>query len=200
MFAKVQLGAALALVALDVALLLALNPLLESLVLAQLFLALGYVGFGLLRLAGGKGPTALQLLVALSLIGGLPLSNLRPRVILHRIEAIGTTSLLEDARYLSAQLSFPDRHREENLDGENLLIPQSLRELKPVSVVVREDAVLLTIWSGLSSRDTLVLLTDPTIEPGPVNRSAPTRTWRTGGDIHSERWIAPGLRWDFWGT
>lgn len=170
------------------------------LVFIQFSLAVVVTVVGLIRLFLKKGPTAVHLIVWLCLLAGIPFGLLRQRVLFHRIESIGAARLLQDARDLSAEVGATDPDREEIIDGRNLLVPRSMRALNPLSVTVREDAVVLTIALSLASRETLILMTDPAIDPGPIDPSSTGRTWKIGGDVYSERWLAPGTRWDFWGT
>lgn len=198
MSVKDLLFGAIGLLVLDAVLLFTLNPWLMLLVFGQFSLAFFMTIVGVVRLSMRKGPTIIQLVVWLCLFAGIPFGILRERVLCHRIETIGTAQLLQDARALAAELHIADEPREETLDGENLLVPKSMRALNPFSVKVRKDAVLLTTSINLGSQETLVLMTDPTSTPGPLNPSQTSRSWRKGGDVYSERWLAPGIRLDFW--
>lgn len=180
-------------------LLLSLSRWWNTVMLMETVLAAGLFAVGLARVFRGRKVTLLHLLLWTSLVAVWLTYPLRSRVFDARVERIGTERLLVDARGLAGEVGVSEMKAEE-LDPENLLVPQSFRDLKPELVLVRSGYVELVYDCGVSSIEAVVIDTDPEIVPGPVVYQPSASSKEPGWDYYSRRRIAPGIHWYSAGT
>ena len=163
---------------------LSLSPWFDFVAFTEKFLAILLVLVALGQLARRRGPTSIHILLWVSLASVWLLSPLRPLVLSNRIEQIGTERLLVDARTLAEFIGHSEGEKPEVLDGENLLVPASLKALRPKMVRVEQKSVHLLMFVGVSSEEAIVISTDPEIAPGAVNYEKETQSWREFGREH----------------
>lgn len=168
-------------------------------VLIEALLAVAVFAILLARLCQGRRPTPLHLLLWASLASVWLLNPLRSDVFDSRVERVGTQRLLVDARALAEEVG-TSQMKPEELDPQNLLVPQSLRDLRPELVLVRLGYVELVYDRGVSSIEAVVIDTDPSIVPGPVFHQPAVPSQVPGWDFYSSRRIAPGIHWYSAGT
>lgn len=203
--ARIRLGplwllfVSLLLLAVNLFLLLSLSLSWGTAMLVETSLAAALFAFGLARMLQGRKPTPLHLLLWTSLVAVWLMNPLRSQVFDAKVERVGTERLLLDARALAGEVGRSLMQAEE-LDPENLLVPQSMRDLEPELVLVRLGYVELVYDRGFSSIEAVVIDTDPKIVPGPVTHQPAATSQEPGWDWYSSRSIAPGIHWYSAGT
>jgi hypothetical protein len=182
-------------IAVNLYLLLTLSRWFEVIAVLEILVATLLALIAALHLTTKKAPTLLQIMLWGSLASMCLLYQVKPLVLDLRIEQIGTDRLLTDARSLAEGLGISGSMRPEILAGESLLIPPSLRALRPESVRVEAGAVCLLLDVGVSSEEAIVISTDPKIVPGRAEYNRETKYRREFGENISQRLIAPGIWW-----
>ncbi len=171
----------------------------STVILMEAVLAAALFAVGSARVFRGRKLTPLHLMLWASLAVVWVMNPLRSQVLDARVERVGTERLLLDARGLAGDVGM-STFKAEELDPENLLVPQSFRDLKPELVLVRRGYVELVYDRGVSSIEAVVIDTDSGIVPGPVLHESAVPSQEPGWDSYSSRRIAPGIRWYAAGT
>ena len=188
----------LAVISFNLYLLLSLNSWFGLWVQAQYLLALVLVVMATIRVFLRKAPTLLQMICGGVIILTPWLCSLgRPYVLVRAIEGVGTSQLLQDARTLAGAVRYDDA-KLEAAEADQLIGSTSFRALNPDLIKFTDDAVVLLLSNTFGDVEVLVVSTDPSLVPGPVNRRGPESSRRANRRTCLEREISSGIRWQLW--